>query len=352
MLTIEKVKENGWLVFEAITGSKAYGLATAASDTDIRGVFVLPKNLYYSLDYTPQVANESNDIVYYELTRFVGLLTKNNPNMLEMLGLPQACILHKDEIMNSLEPGMFLSKLCEKSFGNYAFTQIRKAYGLEKKIMSPVEKERKSVLDFCYVYVDKNAVPLRGFLKEKQFDEDKMGLSAIPHLRDCYNLYFSPAGTYGGIVRSGKSNEVSVSNIPKGEVPVAMLYFNRDGYSVYCKKYKEYWEWVEKRNEERYRSTVSHGKKYDAKNMMHVFRLLLMAKEIATEGHINVLRNDRDFLLSIKQGNFEYDELVAKAEELKNQLTTFYEHSALPDVPDIGRINEWLVNAREQYYSR
>jgi hypothetical protein len=220
MLTIEYVKENGWLAFEAITGSKAYGLATAASDTDIRGVFVLPKNLYYSLDYTPQVANESNDIVYYELTRFVGLLTKNNPNMLEMLGLPQACILHKDEIMNGLEPGMFLSKLCEKSFGNYAFTQIRKAYGLEKKIMSPVEKERKSVLDFCYVYVDKDAVALRGFLKEKQFDEDKMGLSAIPHLRDCYNLYYSPAGTYGGIVRSGKSNEVSVSTIPKGEVPV------------------------------------------------------------------------------------------------------------------------------------
>jgi uncharacterized protein len=86
--------------------------------------------------------------------------------------------------------------------------------------------------------------------------------------------------------------------------------------------------------------------------MMHVFRLLLMAKEIATEGRINVFRSDRDFLLSIKQGNFEYDELVAKAEELKDQLTTFYKHSVLPDAPDIGRINEWLMNAREKYYSR
>jgi hypothetical protein len=352
MLTIEQVKQNGWLVFEAITGSKAYGLATATSDTDIRGVFVLPKALYYSLDYTPQVANESNDIVYYELTRFVELLAKNNPNMLEMLGIPDSCILLKDDIMNSLRPDMFLSKLCEKSFANYAFTQIKKAYGLEKKIMSPVEKERKSVLDFCFVYIDRDAIPLPGFLKEKGFEQDTMGLSAIPHLRDCYNLYYSPGTSYGGIVRSDKSNEVSVSHIPKGEVPVGLLYFNRDGYSVYCRKYKEYWEWVEKRNEERYRSTVSHGKKYDAKNMMHVFRLLLMAKEIATEGCIRVFRNDRDFLLNIKQGNFEYDELVKKAEQLRDELTDLYIRSNLPDTPDIARINEWLVNAREEYYRR
>ena len=35
---------------------------------------------------------------------------------------------------------------------------------------------------------------------------------------------------------------------------LAMLYFNLDGYSTYCKKYKEYWSWVDKRNEERYKS--------------------------------------------------------------------------------------------------
>ena len=40
-LTIDWVKSNGLLVYEAITGSKAYGLDTAGSDTDIRGIFVL-----------------------------------------------------------------------------------------------------------------------------------------------------------------------------------------------------------------------------------------------------------------------------------------------------------------------
>src|SRR5688572_23031191 len=102
-LTIEQVKENGWLIFEAIVGSKAYGLDTAASDTDVRGVFVLPKELFFSLDYTQQVSNESNDIVYYELKRFIELLAKNNPNIMELLSMPESCVLQKHEIMNRVK---------------------------------------------------------------------------------------------------------------------------------------------------------------------------------------------------------------------------------------------------------
>ena len=41
------------LLFEAISGSRAYGLATATSDTDIRGVFVLPEKDFYGLNYVP-----------------------------------------------------------------------------------------------------------------------------------------------------------------------------------------------------------------------------------------------------------------------------------------------------------
>ena len=66
-LTIDWIKDNGLLVFEVIAGSKAYGLDNEKSDTDIRGVFILPKDMYYGLEYTEQVNNETNDIVYYEL---------------------------------------------------------------------------------------------------------------------------------------------------------------------------------------------------------------------------------------------------------------------------------------------
>lgn len=350
MLTIEEVKKNGWLIFETVAGSRAYGLDTATSDTDIKGVFVLPKDLFYSLEYTAQVSNETNDIVYYELKKFMELLLKNNPNIIELLNVSEACVLYKHPVMDRIKPEIFLSKLCEQTFANYAFTQIKKAYGLEKKILNPVEAERKSVLDFCFVYEDKLATPLRDYLRVNELIGENIGLTAIAHLRDCYNLYYSTQLNYQGVTRNEKSNDVVLSSIPKEEKPRAMLYFNKDAYSVYCKRYKEYWEWVGKRNEARYNTTMSHGKNYDSKNMMHVFRLLLMAKEIAIEGKINVYRKDREILLDIKQGKYEYDELLSKAETLKNELPLLYQNAVLPDTPDVENINRLLIEMRKSYY--
>jgi hypothetical protein len=349
-ITIEMVKQNGWLIFEAIGGSKAYGLDTASSDTDIRGVFILPKELFYSLDNVSQVSNESNDIVYYELQRFVELLSKNNPNIIEMLNIPDSCILKKDKPMSMITSDFFLSRLCEQTFANYAMSQIKKAYGLEKKILNPMEKERKIVLDFCFVYDEAKAVSFKKYAEANKLLQERAGLAAIDHLKDAYNLFYSDDIMYPGIMKKDDANDVSVSSIPKGEKPIAVLYFNKDGYSVYCKKYKQYWEWVEKRNDTRYANTLSHGKNYDSKNMMHVFRLLLMAKEIAIEGKVNVKRNDRDFLFSIKEGKFEYDELLKMAEEIQDELPELYKQSSLKDEPDINRINEMLVTIRDEHY--
>ncbi len=350
-VTIDDVKANGWLVFEAITGSKAYGLHTPTSDTDIRGVYVVPKELFFSLEHPEQVANETNDIVYYELRRFVELLGRNNPNIMEMLAVPEHCVLTRNKLMDVLKPQLFISQLCKKTFANYAFTQIKKAYGLEKKIVNPVDKERKSVLDFCFVYQGKGAIEAKQFFAAHNMKDNNVGMTVLPHLRDCYNLFYSEVYSYSGVVRKETSNEVALSSIPKGEVPVAMLYFNRDGYSVYCKKYKEYWEWVAKRNDERYKTTMSHGKNYDSKNMMHVFRLLLMAKEIATDGLVNVFRNDRDFLLDIKNGKYEYEELVQRAERIRKELPPLYQSSGLQETPNLDKINLLLIQMREHLYT-
>jgi hypothetical protein len=84
--------------------------------------------------------------------------------------------------------------------------------------------------------------------------------------------------------------------------------------------------------------------------MMHVFRLLLMAKEIATEKKVRVFRSDRDFLLSIKQGRFDYDDLVNRAEILKDELSHLYQQSDLPDIPNIDNINSLLIQIRENIY--
>lgn len=81
MLTIDDLKSQNLILLECISGSKAYGLDTPSSDTDIKGVFYLPKSYYYGLhkDYIAQISNETNDIVYYELGRFISYYYKIIP---------------------------------------------------------------------------------------------------------------------------------------------------------------------------------------------------------------------------------------------------------------------------------
>jgi hypothetical protein len=349
-MTIKDLKENNLIILECISGSKAYGLDTPTSDTDIKGVFILPKKDYYGLDYTPQVSNPTNDIVYYEFGRFMELLSVNNPNILELLNTPKDSILIKHPIFDEIDSSLILSKLCKNTFGKFALSQIKKAKGLKKKIVNPIDKERKSVLSFCFVNHKQGSIPLIKFLEKNNFQQENCGLINIAHMKNVFALFHGENLGYKGITKNNSSNDISLSSIPKEEKEIALLYFNKDGYSTYCKEYKEYWDWVENRNEERYQNTKSHGKNYDAKNMMHTFRLLEMAIEIAREERINVKRPNRNYLLDIKAGNFEYDELVNKANQLQNEMETAFADSSLMEKPNRKKINDLTYQLREKLY--
>jgi uncharacterized protein len=351
-MTIQQIKHNGLLLFECISGSKAYGLDTPTSDTDIKGVFFLPKHQFYGLGHVEQVSNESNDEVYYELGRFVELLIKNNPNILELLATPEDCILYKHPIMNRLHIDLFLSKLCKETFAGYAVTQIKKARGYKKKIVNPVDKERKSVLDFCFILKGYSSVPLAEWLAEQNFVQERCGLTSIPHSKGVYALFYDSSNTlhYKGIAGNPLANDVSLSSIPKGEQEKAYLFFNLESYSSYCKEYREYWDWVELRNENRYLGNIGHGKGYDAKNMMHTIRLLQVALEILQTGQLTVKRTNRQELLAIKSGHFEYEQLLQMAEALMQNIETAYAQSKLPSAPDAQSIEAVLVEMREELY--
>ncbi|GAK97208.1 hypothetical protein JCM19294_1254 [Nonlabens tegetincola] len=83
---------------------------------------------------------------------------------------------------------------------------------------------------------------------------------------------------------------------------------------------------------------------------MHTFRLLEMAIEIAREKRINVKRPNRNYLLDIKAGNFEYDDLVNKANQLQNEMETAFADSDLMEKPDREKINDLTYKLREKLY--
>lgn len=353
-MTIEQLHTEGCILFECISGSRAYGTDLPTSDTDIKGVFIMPEKKLFGFGYIEQVNDERNDVVYYELRRFVELLMKNNPNILEMLNSPEDCILHKDPLFDLLTTDMFLSKLCKNSFAGYAMSQIKKAHGLNKKIVNPMSEVRKSILDFCYVAYGQGSTPLSNWLKNNDLQQEKCGLVNIPNMMGCFSLFYNADGSkhYKGIMRKEEANDVLLSSVVKGEVPMTTLFFNKDGYSKYCKDYREYWEWVENRNEARYENTVASGKNYDAKNMMHTFRLLDMAEEMLRDGKVNVRRPNREELLKIRKGEFEYDTLIAEAEQKLARIDAAFDICDLPDMPDAQKIEPILIEIRRKWYEK
>ena len=353
MLTIDDLKKQGLLLFETVSGSHAYGLSIPTSDVDLKGVFILPKAQFYGLDYVPQVNDKKNDEVYYELRRFMELLAKNNPNLLELLHSPEDCIRHKDPLFDKIKPGLFLSKQCKNTFANYAWSQIKKARGLNKKIANPMAKERKEILDFCYINYQQGSIPVKTWLAQEGKQQEHCGLVAIPHMHDVYGLYYNPKeANYKGLIRSNTVDTVLLSSVKAGEQQEALLYYNKDGYKKYCKDYKQYWNWVEERNESRYATTIAHGKNYDSKNIMHTFRLLDMAYEILSEGKLQVRRPNRAFLLDIRKGRYDYDTLLQQAEAKVAQIEQAYIHSPLPEQPNQAAIEQVLIDIRTAFYAR
>ncbi len=347
-LTLETLKP--YLLFESISGSRAYNLATETSDTDIKGVFYLPKELYYGLNYIPQVNNATNDCVYYELGRFVELLCASNPNILELLNSPQQAILYQHPLMAQLKPEWFVSKACIQTFVHYAQRQIKKAHGLNKKIVNPVEKTFKTVLSFCYIIEGAKSMTLNEWLTQKNWQQQNLGLVKIPHAQDVYGVYYDEAGSYQGVMKKENATDVLLSSVPKSATLQAYLTFNKEGYSAYCIGYRDYWQWVDKRNESRYQQNVEHGRRYDSKNMMHTFRLLYIALGIAETGQVKVWCDNREELLAIKQGKFSYEELLEYSEQLIQRIHIAFASSDLPETINEQAALDTLVQMRTQLY--
>ena len=133
MLTIDDLKKQKMLLFEAVSGSHSYGLANEKSDIDIKGVYVLPQDIIYGFEYIGQLNDERYDQVYYEVGKFLKLLGDNNPNILEMLFIDKEFIRFEDPLFGKIRKFNFLSKKARDTFANYALAQIKKARGLNKR---------------------------------------------------------------------------------------------------------------------------------------------------------------------------------------------------------------------------
>ena len=385
---IEQKSPGARALYLVIRGSHAYGTNVETSDTDYAGVFIQSQDDILGNSYKEQINDDKNDIVIYEIRRFIELLGSNNPTVLELLNTPEDCVVYKDpifdEVLNNKEK--FITKICSKSFGGYAKQQISKAKGQDKKQNWEKDKvSRKDVLDFVYVIEGEKSIPWK-FWNDDSYEEKFIGVVNVPNARDIYAVYFDQHaeecfsekyseekreenkiyhkekyGYYGlsykGLVKTGEgvnvaeSNQLRLSSIPKGETPICIVTYNKDGYAQHCKDYLSYQEWLENRNEARWVDVKSHGQKIDGKNMMHCKRLMGMAREIAEEKGIIVRRPDAEYLISIRKGEVDLQTLIDGVESEIIEIDNLFNSSNLPDFVDNNFVNNLIIKIRKLVYN-
>ena len=355
---IEQKSPGARPLYLVIRGSHAYGTNIETSDTDYAGVFIQSMDDILGNTYKEQINDDNNDIVIYEIRRFLELLGSNNPTVLELLNTPEDCVVYKDPIFDMVLENRdnFITKICAKSFGGYAKQQISKAKGQDKKQNWEKDKvSRKTPLDFCYIYDKNKSTPLVEWLNFRGMGQELCGLSKVPHCKDLYTLYYdrsiNKSAGFKGIAFED-SNEVRLSSIDKEFEGSFMGYvsYNKDGYSQHCKDYLSYQEWLENRNESRWVDVQSHGQKIDGKNMMHCKRLMEMAKEIGQGKGIIVRRPNAQELIAIRKGEVDLQTLIDSVEEEIKEVDRIFEESNLPDEIDKTFIKNLIINIRKQIY--
>ncbi|WP_415938698.1 DNA polymerase beta superfamily protein [Streptomyces sp. 039-1] len=114
-------------VYSCVMGSRAFGLATDDSDTDVRGVFLAPTPLFWRFEKPPtHVEGPTEEQFSWELERFCALALRANPNILECLHSP--LVTRTDDVGRELLAlrDAFLSRHAHETFARYALGQHRK----------------------------------------------------------------------------------------------------------------------------------------------------------------------------------------------------------------------------------
>ena len=285
-------------IFLTVHGSRAYGTNTPLSDIDIKGICIPPKEVFFGLGkpFEQAETNEPNDMVIYDLRKFLSLASNTNPNIIEVLFTDKDDWLKTTPIFEKLHQNrhLFINKKARHSFAGYAHSQLKRIKSHRSWLLNPMETR-----------------PARS----------EYGLSETSKVNK------SDFGATDKLIESGVEINTSVME----------LFQKEKAYQSKLNSWKQYEYWKKTRNVDRSATEAKFG--YDTKHAMHLVRLLKMCREILETGEVHVKRPDAPELLSIRNGEWSYEKLVAWSEEQNNDLDQMYKTSTIPNNADFDKIN-------------
>lgn len=348
------------ILFDCIAGSRAYGTSVSSSDEDIRGVFAVPATAY--LDLQPprdQLSDERGNVVYYSIRRVIELLTEANPNILELLFIPDDCVRRTSAEMQMLvgRRALFISKHCADTHAGYAMSQIKKAKGQNKWVNNPKPENPPNREDFCFVIpsqTESNGPPARPIpLNTIGWSLAEYHAARLEHSRDTYRLYY-----YGQQARGVfRGDVIACESIPEQDESsrfAGLLLYNEQGWKQALADHRNYWAWRRERNDARWQQQERGELDFDAKNMMHTVRLLLSGRSLMESGR-PIVRFHGDqlaLLISIRDGKLSFDEIMSIAQDILADCERLKATADLPDTCDVSQATMLLKEITDHWEKR
>ena len=300
------------VIYLTLGGSYAYGTNVEDSDIDVRGIALRnSEEILLGKDFG-EFIDEETDTVIYSFDKMIQLLSKCNPNTIEILGTREEDILYINDIGKKLlkNKNIFLSKVCICSFAGYANAQFHRLKNRSVRGVNSSEREE---------HILKSINNASTTLKERY---QKMG--------DGIHLYIDDA------VNPDMEKEIFMD-------------VNMKHYPL--RDYKDYWSEMNsivksyKKIGKRNNSAYNRGK--ITKHCMHLIRLYYMLFDILEKEEINTYRKERELLLKVREGLFfdgeiPKDELYEYINKLEKRLEYLKEYTNLPEKPDWDSINHLI----------
>jgi len=355
------------LIFLALYGSHAYGMADEQSDHDYRGVCIPPKEYILGTkrfeqkdsgwnNLPEEFSYLSNDTVIYSIQKFIKLATDCNPNIIEQLFLDD--YLYMTPIGERLieNRDLFLSTKARWTYTGYAYSQIKRIETHRKWLLDPPQKKPE---------------PEDYGLKSNHVDNKKLKDEVNAFLTFLYNMikdrldYIESMGALSEQLEEYLNIDyrMLISKLPYPEdqidyiadltgadtrfVHLVQIYGQ---YQNDLKRWNAYQDWKHNRNAKRRALEEKCG--YDAKHAAQCVRLMRMGKEILEQGTIIVDRRkagDADELLAIKRGDVPYEVILEETEVLDKEMKELYSKTKLPKKPRVNEIERLLIAILERH---
>ena len=307
------------IILLTLGGSYAYGMNNENSDVDFRGIALNSKDdILLGSDFEQVLGGE--DTTIYSFNKIIELLSKCNPNTIEMLGCLPEHYIHLNKIGKELLENrkIFLSKICIHTFGGYANSQLRRLENKANRLVGQSQNE---------AYILKSIQNAKYDFKNRYY----------PHDENDVQLYIDRSDQEG--FESEIYMDVNLKHYPLRDW-AGMWNEMKAIVSSYTK--------IGKRNEK----AIGHDKL--GKHMAHLIRLYMMGIDILEKEEIITYReNEHDLLMDIRNGKYldsnrqPTSDFYDILNEYEKKFDYAKENTSLPDLPDYKKIREFKAYVNE-----